>query len=205
MSARPDLRLLVLVPATPERPVDPGAVGAMLDGGATALQLRAKGLDPRKQAAAAELLIALARPRGVGVFVNDRADIAGAVGADGAHLGPLDPPPERVRPWYEGFLGVSARTPERAAGAERAGADYLGAGALRASSTKPEAPVVGIEGIASVIAAVRIPVVAIGGIRPEDARALRGVGASGMAVQGRVVDADDPGAAAAAFRRAWDD
>jgi len=102
-------------------------------------------------------------------------------------------------------IGISARTPDRVALAERSNADYLGTGALRNTDSKTDTSVIGIEGIAEVIRSTRLPVVAIGGVRPEDLPALGKHGAAGVAVIGGILGAGDPGAAAAAYTAAWPD
>ena len=86
--------------------------------------------------------------------------------------------------------------------AERAGADYLGTGALRSTSTKPDSRVIGLDGLRAVVEATRLPVVAIGGIRPDDVPAVRQAGAVGVAVASAVLQAPDVKGAAEAFLRA---
>ncbi|HEY8393596.1 MAG TPA: thiamine phosphate synthase, partial [Thermaerobacter sp.] len=137
------------------------------------------------------------------LIINDRLDLALAAGADGVHLGQDDLPAEAARRlWPSGLLGVSVRTPGEARAAERAGADYLGTGALRSTSTKPDSRVIGLDGLRAVVEATRLPVVAIGGIRPDDVPAVRQAGAVGVAVASAVLQAPDVRGAAEAFLRA---
>lgn len=200
------LRLLVIADLGPDgAPPDPGRVEAALEGGAGILQLRAKHAGARALFEAALALVPLCRAAGVPLLVNDRPDVARATGADGAHVGPDDLPPGAARRVLgELLLGVSARSADRVAAAEAAGAAYLGTGALRPTGTKSEARVIGLEGIAAIAASTRIPVLAIGGVRPEDAAALRRAGAAGMAVVSGVLGAPDPEAAARAYVEAWE-
>ena len=133
-------------------------------------------------------------------FVNDRLDIALAASADGVHLGPDDLPVHAARRASpSGFLiGASADQPEVAKRLQAEGADYIGCGAVFPTSTKKDAgEVVGVEGLARVVAAVDIPVVGIGGVDPGGARRVaRETTAAGIAVIGAVMAARDPGSAA---------
>ncbi len=198
------LRLLVIVDLDPESGLDPARVEGALRGGAGTVQVRGKRVAVRALFEAARALLPLCRRFGAPLFVNDRPDVAVAAGADGAHVGPGDLPPDAARRVLGGrLLGVSGRTPERAAAAARAGAAYLGVGALRATGTKPEAPPIGLEGIAALARAARIPVVAIGGVRPGDVPALARAGVAGVAAASGVMGAADPEAAARAYLEAW--
>ncbi|MBW3572538.1 MAG: thiamine phosphate synthase [Gemmatimonadetes bacterium] len=171
---------------------------AALRGGAPALQLRMKDASARETTELARILVAETRAAGALLFVNDRVDVALAVGADGAHVGQDDLPvaaARRIAP--PGFLlGVSAETPELARAAEAEGADYVGVGPVYVTGSKADAgDAVGTERVARVAAAVRIPVVGIGGITIGNAAAVLHAGAAGVAVIGAVMRADDPHAA----------
>lgn len=200
-----DFRLLWVVNAGPEG-IDARRIEAGLRGGVTWLQLRGEALSTAELVAAGRELMEAAASRAVPVIINNRPDVALILGAAGVHLGPSDLPlgaGRRLMP--HAVLGASARDAGRVRLAEAAPADYLGVGAVRASTTKPKAIVVGVEGIASVAAGTRLPVVAIGGVRPEDAPALKRAGAAGVAVASALGEAEDPEAAARAFRAAWGD
>lgn len=138
---------------------------------------------------------------GILFFVNDDADLALALSADGVHVGQTDLPVACVRKVVGPALtiGVSARTPDEAVRAEREGADYLGVGAVFPTPSKPEAVTIGPKGLAAVRSAVRIPVLAIGGITPETAIQALDAGADGVAVISAVVNADDPAAVSASL------
>ncbi|CAN5794389.1 thiamine phosphate synthase [soil metagenome] len=179
-------------------------IEAALAAGATAIQLR------DKQAGTGELLPLARRLRerchahGALFLVNDRLDLALASGADGVHVGQDDLPAGEVRAVAPpGFvIGVSAETPALAIRAQRDGADYVGCGPVWATESKADAGVaIGLSGVASVVRAVRIPVVAIGGITPERVQGLLSEGAAGVAVIRAVLAASDPSAAARGLLR----
>ncbi len=167
------------------------------------LQLRAKGADAAPMRAAAVRLRDLCRAARVPFCVNDRLDVALAVEADVVHLGQDDLPLEdalrvRARVGAEKMLiGLSTHTRAQALAAAAAGADYLGFGPIFATTTKlnPD-PVVGLDALAAVCAAVSIPVVAIGGIDLHAVPSVARAGARAAAVIGAVDDAPDPTAAA---------
>ncbi len=196
---REALRLMVI---TDRQLADPRSVeevvGRALEAGAKAIQLRDKAANPREILAQARLLRELTRPWGAILLLNDRLDIALAAGADGVHLGPEDLPVSAVRRVAPpGFLiGHSTDLPEAAREAEKAGADYIGCGAVFPTGTKRDAgEVIGVEGLARVASAVTIPVLGIGGVTPEGARAIAlRSRAAGVAVVGAVMAASDPGA-----------
>jgi thiamine-phosphate pyrophosphorylase len=174
-------------------------VRAALVGGAPAIQLRAKVEPTRDTVALAERLLVETRRAGALLFVNDRVDVALAVGADGAHIGDDDLPlPAARRIVPEGFLlGRSVETPAQAATAVREGADYIGVGPVFATLSKADAgPAIGTEGVRAVCAAAGgVPVVGIGGIDSSNARAVAAAGAAGVAVIRAVMLAPDPAAA----------
>jgi thiamine-phosphate pyrophosphorylase len=152
--------------------------GKLVEGGACAVQLRVKRAGAR---AFVELARALARALPVPFIVNDRLDVALAAGAAGVHLGQDDLPLAAARRVASGLLiGISTHDSAQATAAARAGADYLGFGPIFATATKENPdPVQGLEGLAlAVRAAAGVPVVAIGGIRPEHAPAIAATGAA---------------------------
>lgn len=205
----PDLRLYVLVdPALSRgRPIADVAAAAAA-GGATLLQVRAKGVTTRALAALVDAVLAVARAHGVPVVVNDRADVAHASGAAGVHLGPddLDPAAARRLLGPAALIGCSAGTPAEAVAAAAAGADYLGTGDVFGTASKPDADApIGPAGLAAVVAATTLPVVAIGGVTAANAADAVRAGAAGVAVLGAIGLADDPSAAARALRQAVDE
>ncbi|HPT16053.1 MAG TPA: thiamine phosphate synthase [Kiritimatiellia bacterium] len=179
-------------------------VRAAVAGGVTCVQLREKEISAREFAAAARELLALLRPLGVPLIVNDRIDVALAAGADGVHVGQQDlsvADARRLGPpgW---IVGVSAESVADAARAERDGADYVGASPVFATPTKTDhAPPLGLDGLRALRAATKLPLVAIGGLHAGNARETIRAGADGLAVVSAIVAADDPRAAAAELRR----
>jgi thiamine-phosphate pyrophosphorylase len=167
---------------------------AAIEGGATALQLRAPELSDDELRQLASDLAERCRRAGVLFVVNDRVDVAAEVGA-GVHVGQGDDPSEaRRRIGSDAVFGISVSSPEQAMDAERAGADYLGV-TVWATATKPEAAPAGVEGLRAVAEATSLPVVAIGGIDAGNARKALEAGAVGVAVVSAVGAAPDPVAA----------
>jgi thiamine-phosphate pyrophosphorylase len=177
----------------------PDVIRAAIQGGATVIQLRDKGACTRDVIELGRALLAVTRPAGVPLIVNDRIDVAQAIDADGAHVGQDDMPAPLARRLLgpDRILGVSAGTVEEARQAQADGADYLGTGDVYGTPTKADAGVpIGVGGLAEVVRAVSIPVVAIGGIKPDNAAAAIQAGASGIAVISAVIGAPDPEAVA---------
>ena len=138
------------------------------------------------------------------LIINDRLDICLAADADGVHLGQKDIPCSTARKILgaDKIIGVSAALPEEARQAELDGADYLGVGAVFATSTKSDTRHVTPETIRQIRAAVTIPFVAIGGINLENISQLYGLGINGAAVVSAVVAQGDIEAAARKMRAA---
>jgi thiamine-phosphate pyrophosphorylase len=171
------------------------------------LQLRAKhtrAVDLRRIAA---LLLPACQAAGVPLCVNDRLDVALAVGADGVHLGQNDLPlvdALRIRPRRQFFVGISTHDLAQAQAAADAGADYIGFGPVFATQTKTDAEsAVGLDRLREVCAAVSLPVVAIGGITLANVDAVAATGAAAAAVIAAVDGASDPVAAAKAIAKAF--
>jgi thiamine-phosphate diphosphorylase len=184
-------------------------VGEALAAGAPAIQLRLKGANARELLETAHTLMPMVRSAGALFIVNDRLDVALAAGAHGVHLGPDDPPVVDARAVAADTLGAvadafivgySVDTTDGAVKAEAEGADYLGVGAVYTTANKSDSgEVIGLEGLRSVVEAVSLPVVAIGGITPERAKAVAETGACGSAAIGAVMGAPDPAEAVRAL------
>lgn len=195
-----ELRLLLV---TDDRFLDGDAALARclaaVAGGVTAVQLRRKQTGDRE-------FLALARAwrarLPVPLFLNDRADLALAVAARGVHLGSDDLAPGLARRALPRgmIIGASVGTPDEVARGLMA--DYWGIGPLRSTPTKPDAGTgLGVAGLLPMLhAAGSRPCVAIGGIRPGDVPVLLAAGFVGVAVSSGILGADDPGAAANAYR-----
>lgn len=165
-----------------------------IEGGATAIQLRAPELDDDETASMVAELAERCAARDVLFVVNDRVEVAAAAGV-GAHVGQGDRPADaRGRLGPGAVLGVSVSTPEEAVLAESAGADYVGV-TVWETSTKPEADPRGLDGLRAVATATSVPVVGIGGIDARNAPWVLEAGASGIAVVSAVGAAPDPVAA----------
>ena len=172
-----------------------GVVAAAVAAGAPVVQVRAKDCTDRVLHDFARRVVELCTPRGVTCIVNDRVDVALAVGAAGTHLGAEDLPIAAVRrvagPRH--LIGGTARDPERAAALVAEGADYLGVGPGYRTVTKPGLPApLGPEVIGAVASAVHVPVIAIGGITAQHVPELVAAGAHGVAVVTAISDAADP-------------
>ncbi|GAB6932641.1 thiamine phosphate synthase [Calditerricola satsumensis] len=138
------------------------------------------------------------------LLINDRADVAAALGAFGVHLPARGLPPvaarRALRPGQ--VVGVSVHSAEEAAAAEAQGADYVIFGHVFATGSKPGLPPRGLEALRDVVRRVAIPVIAIGGITPENVGAVLETGCAGVAVMSAVWSADRPAEVVDAFREA---
>lgn len=174
-----------------------------IDGGASCVQLREKELEEAAFLDEALAMKKLCAQRRVPLLINDSVEIAIACGADGVHVGQSDSEAGSVRARIgeDMILGVSAQTVEQAVAAERAGADYLGVGAVFPTSTKPDAAEVPLETLRDICAAVTIPVVAIGGISRDNLSRLSGSGIAGVALVSAIFAAGDIRGACAALRK----
>ena len=171
---------------------------ALLAGGARCLQLRWKTATSRELLAAAVAIRPLATAARACFLVNDRPDIARAAEADGVHLGQDDLPPAAARRVLGPgrVLGLSTHSLEQARLAAAAGADYIAVGPVYATTSKVDALAArGLDLVRAVRAAVTCPLVAIGGITPATAAAVRAAGADAVAMIGALVRAADPEAA----------
>lgn len=173
-------------------------VEELLEAGVTCVQLREKNADDAFFLKEALELKTLCSRYQVPLIINDRPDIALKAGADGVHVGLSDMGIEKARELLgEGFIiGGSAHNVQEALAAQRAGADYIGCGAVFGSRTKQDVTTLPTEELKAICQAVEIPVVAIGGIRKENIRKLTGTGIDGAAVISALFGAEDKTAAA---------
>ena len=171
----------------------------VLENGATFLQIREKDLDEHSFEAEAAKLKALCARYRVPYVVNDSVEIALAIDADGVHVGQSDIKGRDIRGMIgpDKILGISAGTVEEARAAEKAGADYIGVGAVFQTGTKKNARNLSVEKLKEIRSAVSIPVVAIGGINAARLMELSGSGVDGVAVVSAIFAAEDPGKATA--------
>jgi thiamine-phosphate pyrophosphorylase len=163
----------------------------LLDAGARVMQLRLKNASGRDLLAAARVIATMCRERGAMLIVDDRTDIAMLAGADGVHLGQEDLPLEGARrvTRSEMIIGISTHSVEQAIVAERGGADYIGFGPMYPGGLRNNVAGKGLELLREVRAAVRIPIVAIGGITEATVPAVLAAGADACAIITDVVRA----------------
>lgn len=179
----------------------------VIQGGADMIQFREKYAPVRHALHAADRIAAVCRDEGVPLIVDDRLDVALAVGAQGLHLGQLDLPVSRARRILpaEFVLGASASTLQQALQAQEEGADYIGFGPVFPTHSKDNpASVKGLDTLASVCSVLSIPVIAIAGITAERVRPVLAAGAWGVAVMSAIVVDEDQEAATLRFRREID-
>jgi len=176
-------------------------LAAVIEGGCRMVQLRDKESPSGRLLPLAERLLARARRAGVTFVVNDRVDLAVAVGADGVHLGQDDLPARLARPLLRPgmVLGVSTHDVAQAHAARDAGADYVAVGAMFATTTKPDFQLVGPGLVRKLRPDIRVPLVGIGGITHDNVADVIRAGADGVAVISAVCGAPDPAVATRRF------
>ena len=169
-----------------------------LKGGATMIQLREKNADPETFLQDAIRIKEICHRYSAPLIINDNPEIALKAGADGVHLGQGDMDIAEAKKMLGNnmIIGITARTPEQAAEAEKNGADYLGSGAVFGTSTKADAKPMSKETLKKICETVKIPVVAIGGINETNAPELKGIGIAGLAVVSAIYSSDEPEKAA---------
>ena len=169
------------------------AVEQAVIGGCTMVQLREKEILSLDFYVLASEMKKITDRYGIPLIINDRIDIAMAVGAAGVHIGQKDIPADIARKVIgkEMLLGVSAVSAAEAVNAAKAGADYLGVGAMFPTGTKPDAGFVSMEELGRIRKAVDIPIVVIGGISKENAMLFQPMGIDGLAVVSAVIAQPD--------------
>jgi hydroxymethylpyrimidine kinase/phosphomethylpyrimidine kinase/thiamine-phosphate diphosphorylase len=173
-------------------------VKAALIGGARIIQYRAKHTRPDERRGIAEQLRSLCQEHKALLIINDFPELAREIDADGVHLGQGDMPPAQARQILgrDKLIGISTHSVEEALKAEAQGADYIAFGSIFPTSTKEDTTLVGLKNLSKVRKAVRIPLVAIGGITPEGASQAIDAGADAVAVITGIMADDYPGRAA---------
>ena len=178
-------------------------VAAAVAGGASMVQLREKTACTREFVELAKAVLAVTRPRGVPLLINDRVDVALAAGADGVHVGQDDMHPADVRALLGPgkIVGLSVTGEDEARAARGLPVDYLGAGPVFATTTKLDAGAPqGLTGLARMLALAEVPVVAIGAVTAANAASVMATGTAGVAVVSAICSAADPQAAARTLR-----
>ena len=164
-----------------------------IKGGVGIVQLREKNISTKDFYEKALKVKEICKNYGALFIINDRLDIAQAVGADGVHLGQSDMPIEKARKILKDkfLIGATARNIEEAKRAELLGADYIGSGAIFGTSTKDNAKKLEMEELKKIVASVKIPVFAIGGININNVGILKNIGLQGIcAVSGILSEKD---------------
>lgn len=202
--ALPDPPLLVITDRHQARRPLLDLIGEILAAGARWLMVREKDLPDPALAEVVQGVLERARRYGAVVMVNAAVEVAAACGADGVHLPQGVPVAEARRRLGPGrWIGVSAHSMTEAQRAAEAGADYITLSPIFPSISKPDyGPPLGLEVLRQVATAVPLPVIALGGVTPENARRCLEAGAAGVAALGSVMAAADPGAVIRAYREA---
>lgn len=202
-----DLRVYVITASVPHLGrTHEDIAAAALTGGARIIQFRDKEIGDDEFTAIARRIQHLTREHNALLFINDRVEIAIAIGADGIHVGQHDVAFAEVkrlaRPGM--IVGVSATNYAEATALVGSGADYLGVGPIFPTPSKADAtPPIGLDELARICLDVRIPIVAIGGITESNLSAIISAGASGVAVISAISSAPDMAAATASLLRSW--
>lgn len=167
---------------------------AALQGGITLLQIREKEKSTREYLSLAQKTHELALRWGVPLIVDDRLDVAMAIGAEGVHLGQSDMPIGLARriAGEEMIVGATAKTVPQALEAYEQGADYLGVGAIYPTTTKVKTVLTSTETLREICRAVPIPVNAIGGLNKDNIHVLQGIPIAGICVVSAIMKAADP-------------
>ena len=176
------------------------SVKIALEGGCRWVQLRMKNADEQTMRKTAVEAMALCRTAGARFIIDDNVHLVKELGADGVHLGKNDMPVPQARELLgKGFIiGGTANTIEDVTALYAAGADYIGCGTFRFTTTKEKlSPVLGLEGYRRIVEAMRknginLPIVSIGGITLEDIPDIMATGVNGIALSGSVLRAEDP-------------
>lgn len=165
-----------------------------LKGGATLLQLREKEKSTREYIELAEKVHKIAKRYNVPLIIDDRVDVALAIGAEGVHVGASDMPVATARKLMgdDKIVGATAKTVPWAKEAYEQGADYLGVGAIYPTTTKVVTVLTSSETLDAITKAVPIPVNAIGGLNKDNLDILKGIGISGICVVSSIMKAENP-------------
>lgn len=174
-------------------------VESAVKGGVSCVQLREKKCSTLEFIEQALILKVFLKSQNIMLIINDRLDVAQAIGADGIHLGQKDMPLSMAKKIVGDsmVIGISAECLDDAVRAEKEGADYIGVGPVYFTGTKTDiGPPLGLEGLIQIRKTVKIPIIAIGGLNHTNAEAVIRSGVDGIAVVSAIVSAEDPEKAA---------
>lgn len=171
-----------------------------LEGGCKWVQLRMKDAPEEEVLACAKKALPLCRQHGAKFILDDHVELVETAGANGVHLGKNDMPVDEARKILgpDKIIGGTANTIDDIIRLHRQGADYIGCGPFRFTTTKKKlSPVLGLEGYRDIVLKMRengidLPIVAIGGITVDDIPAIMGTGVTGIALSGAILNAEDP-------------
>ena len=171
-----------------------------LEGGCKWVQLRMKDAPEEEVLACAKEALPLCRQHGAKFILDDHVELVETAGADGVHLGKNDMPVDEARKILGPYkiIGGTANTIDDIIRLHRQGADYIGCGPFRFTTTKKKlSPVLGLEGYRDIVLKMKengidLPIVAIGGITVDDIPAIMGTGVTGIALSGAILNAEDP-------------
>jgi thiamine-phosphate pyrophosphorylase len=191
---------------TPDRPDLEAFLEAVLRGGVEVVQLRDKGSDDRRLLAAASRAKEVCDDHGALFLVNDRADLAAYVGADGVHLGQDDAPPELARRLLgdRALIGLSTHAPHELDASAASPVDYVSVGPVVPTPTKPGRPGTGVDYVRYASSRSQRPFFVTGGVSPDTVPELVAAGARRFVVVRYLTQAEDPEAAARALATAID-
>lgn len=180
-------------------------VEAACKGGATLIQLREKDKSTREYLKLAEATHEVTLRYGIPLIIDDRVDVALAIGAEGVHVGQSDMPVHLARKLMgpDKIVGATAKTVPQALEAYEQGADYLGCGAIYPTTTHVKTVITPVETLKEVVKAVPIPVNAIGGLNKDNLFVLKGSGIAGVCAVSAIMKAADPETAARELKQAF--
>ena len=180
-------------------------VEAACKGGATIIQLREKDKSTREYMELASATHRITARYGIPLIIDDRVDVALAIGAEGVHVGQSDMPVHMARKLMgsDKIVGVTAKTVPQALEAYEQGADYLGCGAIYPTTTHVKTVITPVETLKDVVKAVPIPVNAIGGLNKDNIFVLKGSGIAGVCTVSAIMKAADPETAARELKQAF--
>lgn len=180
-------------------------VEAACRGGATIIQLREKDRSTREYLELAKATHEITARYGVPLIIDDRVDVALAIGAEGVHVGQSDMPVKYVRKLMgeNAIVGATAKTVPQALEAYEQGADYLGCGAIYPTTTHVKTVITPVETLKEVVKSVPIPVNAIGGLNKDNIFVLKGSGIAGICAVSAIMKAADPETATRELKQAF--
>lgn len=178
-----------------------------IKGGVTIVQIREKDRSTREYIELATKVHEITRRYDVPLIVDDRIDVAMAIGAEGVHLGQSDMPVKMARDILgeNVIIGATTKTVEQAREAYESGADYLGVGAIYPTTTKVKTVLTSVDTLKDICASVPIPANAIGGLTKDNLQILKGAPVAGICVVSAIMKAEDTKEAAAGLRRAYEE